>query len=97
MGGFSGFGGGGNTGGAGGGGFGGGGMQMSVNRGGGFGGLVAAVATGIIKSLSAGLNYYDEWGSKIKVTGSYFFSNSILNRNKTHSARPFMLTILWLT
>lgn len=33
-------------------------------------------STGIIKSLSAGLNYSDEWSSKIKATGSYFFSNS---------------------
>lgn len=80
MGGFSGFGGGGgggNTGGGNfGGGFGGGGMQMiSGGRGGGFGGFGGAT-TGIIKSLSTGLNYSDEWGKKIKVTGSYFFSDS---------------------
>jgi hypothetical protein len=63
-------------GGGGGGGF--GGLQMSGGRGGGgfssfFGG---SGATGIIRSLSAGLNYTDLWANKIKVSGSYFFSNS---------------------
>lgn len=69
MGGFS---GGGNFGGGGGGG---GGMQMMSMRGGNsmFGG---GGSTGIIRSTSAGLNYSDQWGSKIKVSGSYFFSDS---------------------
>jgi len=71
MGGFSGFGGG-NTGG----GFGGGGMQIMSTRGGGFAGMGGGGTTGIIKSLSAGLNYSDEWGKNIKITGSYFFSDS---------------------
>ncbi|MEO7984804.1 MAG: outer membrane beta-barrel protein, partial [Bacteroidota bacterium] len=71
MGGFSGFGGGG----GGGGNFGGGGMQFTGGRGGG-GNFGGGGSTGLIKSLSAGLNYTDQWGSKIKVTGSYFISNS---------------------
>ena len=75
MGGFSGFGGGGGmkgldpgalkgtlTGGGGGSGFG--------------GGISSSGSTGIIKSFSTGLNYTDQWGSKLKVSGSYFFSNS---------------------
>lgn len=66
MGGFSGFGGGGGNN------FG-GGMQFSGGGRGGFGG---GGSTGLIKSLSAGLNYTDQWGGKIKVTGSYFLSNS---------------------
>jgi len=80
MGGISGFGGGG--GGFGGGGFGGGrngfggggGMQIvTMGRGGGgFGGQ----NTGIIRSLSSGLNFNNEWGTKTKFTGSYFFSDS---------------------
>ncbi len=71
MGGFSGMGGGGQ----GAGGFGGGGMQMMSMRGGNnfFGG---SGSTGIIRSTSAGLNYTDQWGNKIKVSGSYFFSDS---------------------
>jgi len=79
MGGFSGFGGGGGNfgggGGFGGGGFGGGNMQFRGGEGGGnfFGGTNN---TGIIKSLSTGLNYTDLWAGKIKVSGSYFFSNS---------------------
>jgi hypothetical protein len=73
MGGFSGFGGGG---GMGGGGM--GGMQvMSVRGGGGgFGGIGGSTASGLIRSISTGLNYTDQWGSKIKVAGSYFYSNT---------------------
>lgn len=81
MGGFSGFGGGGFSGGGGGGMGGGGmgGMQMISVRGGGggmgsmFGG---SGSTGIIRSLSTGLNFSDQYGSKLKLTGSYFFSSS---------------------
>jgi hypothetical protein len=68
MGGFSGFGGGG------GGNFG-GGMQMTRDRGG-FGGFSGGGSTGLIKSTSVGINYTDQWSNKIKVTGSYFLSNS---------------------
>lgn len=77
MGGFSGFGGGG-----GGGNFG-GGMQMTGGRGGGFGGISGSGSTGLIKSTSLGLNYSDQWGSKVKVTGSYFFSNSNTRQEQT--------------
>ncbi len=72
MGGFSGFGGGG-RGGGGGGGF--GGMQITSMRGG-FGGFGGGTTTGIVKSLSAGINYTDLWANKIKVSGSYFFSDA---------------------
>jgi Outer membrane protein beta-barrel family/Carboxypeptidase regulatory-like domain len=68
-------GGGGGQGGPGGGGFGGGG-QMVATRGGiaglGFGGG----SNGITSSISTGLNYRDSWGSKIDVSGSYFFSET---------------------
>jgi hypothetical protein len=45
---------------------------------GGFGGGTGGGGgrSGITKSLSTGLNYSDQWGSKLKVSGSYFFSNS---------------------
>ncbi|HEX2631027.1 MAG TPA: outer membrane beta-barrel family protein, partial [Chitinophagaceae bacterium] len=68
MGGFSGFGGGGM----------GGGMQMmSMRGGGGFGGFGGnSSSSGLIRSISTGLNYTDQWGSKIKVAGSYFYSNT---------------------
>jgi len=63
MGGFSGFGGGG------GGRGGGGGMN--------FGGLnFGGSSTGITRSTAVGLNYTDEFGSKVKVTGSYFYSTT---------------------
>jgi hypothetical protein len=55
-------------------------MQVSGGRGGGGGfgggGISTGGTTGILKSLSAGLNYSDEWTSKVKGTGSYFFSNT---------------------
>lgn len=69
MGGFSGFGGGG----------GGGGMMGGMQVRGGMGGMISGSgsgSTGLIKSLSAGLNYTNEWAGKIKLTGSYFLSNS---------------------
>ncbi len=71
MGGFSGF-----SGGGGGGNNFGGGMQMVGGGRGGFGGIGSGGTTGLIKSTSLGLNYTDQWGSKIKITGSYFMSNS---------------------
>ncbi len=90
MGGFSGFGGGGNSGGGnfgGGGRGGGGGMQV---RGGGMGSMFGGSGnTGIIKSLSAGLNYSDEWGSKIKISGSYFFSDSRPVQEQATSRQTF--------
>ncbi|MBL7758483.1 MAG: carboxypeptidase regulatory-like domain-containing protein, partial [Chitinophagaceae bacterium] len=69
MGGFSGFGGGGGGGGMM------GGMQVRGGMGAVFGGGGSG-STGLIKSLSAGLNYSNEWAGKMKLTGSYFLSNS---------------------
>ena len=66
MGGFSGFSGGG-----------GGGGGRGSGGGGGFGGLQLTTSNrGITKSLSTGLNYTDLWAKKVKVSGSYFISNS---------------------
>ncbi len=66
----------GSGGGGGGGGFSGGGG----NRGGGGGGrggmMGGAGQTGVNRNSNVGLNYTDKWGSKIDVTGSYFYSNS---------------------
>lgn len=66
---------GGGGGGFGGGGFGGGGMQMVSSRGGGFGGMFGGAPSGISRSLSAGLNFNNEW-KNFKISGSYFNSNS---------------------
>ncbi len=48
----------------------GGGGMAAMFGGGGMGG------TGLIKSLSTGVNYTNQWSNKIKLTGSYFLSNS---------------------
>ncbi|MFI5132519.1 MAG: outer membrane beta-barrel family protein, partial [Chitinophagales bacterium] len=55
-----------------------GGQMIAGRSGGGFGGggNFGSTPTGIIKSLSAGVNYADEWTNKIKASGSYFFSNT---------------------
>ena len=78
MSGGSGGGGGGGFGGSGGGGGGGGfsGMQFSSSRGGAsiFG--LGGGSTGITRSLSAGLNFNNEFGTKVKLSGSYFLSNA---------------------
>jgi len=75
-GGFSGGGRGGGRGGGGRGGFGGGGFG-----GGGFGGFGGG-NSGITKNTNAGINYTDKWGSKIDVTGSYFYSTSDTRREQ---------------
>ena len=73
--------------GGGGGGFGGGGMSFGGANiqvvgggrgGGGFGGFGGSGGgnTGIVRSLSSGLNFSNEWAGKAKFTGSYFFSDS---------------------
>lgn len=104
MGGFSGFGGGGGGFGGGGGGFGGGGggfggggggMQIiTMGRGGGgggggFGG--GGQNTGIIRSLSSGLNFNNEWAGKAKFTGSYFFSDSRPVQEQTTLRQTFFV------
>ena len=82
MGGFSGFGGGQGLGGGGGGMM--GGMQMSVMRSSaGMGSFFGGTSSGLIRSMSTGLNYTDLWAGKIKVAGSYFFSNSNTDQEQT--------------
>jgi hypothetical protein len=71
MGGFGSRGGGGGFGGGGGGGRRGGGGGQNVSF-----GNFGSNNTGITKATNAGINYTDKWGSKIDVTGSYFFSTS---------------------
>jgi hypothetical protein len=63
--------------GGGGGGFGGGGGGNSANN------FLVNQQGGITTTHAAGLNYSDNWGKKIKVTGSYFFNDAINNNNST--------------
>jgi uncharacterized membrane protein YgcG len=78
-----GFSGGGNRGGGGGrGGQGGGGNTGFSNFG--------SSNTGITKATNVGLNYTDKWGSKVDVTGSYFFSKSE-NRKEQQSLTQQLL------
>jgi len=64
---------------------GGGGGNPSGNRGGGRqggpggggGNFMSAQNSGITKTNAAGVNYTNQWGDKVKLTGSYFFNNSV--------------------
>lgn len=50
--------------------------------------LMSASQNGITATQSAGLNYSDEWGRKINVSGSYFFNYSD-NRNASDIRRNY--------
>ena len=63
-----------------------GGLQLSALRNsfaGMMGGLPGAGQTGINRSLSAGINYSNEWTTKLKGTGSYFYSDSDIDQEQT--------------
>ncbi len=72
----------------GGGAFGGGGGRKGGGGGGGGSGsgsasnFLVGQQPGVSTTTSAGLNYSDSWGKKVKITGSYFFN---LNNNTTNT------------
>jgi uncharacterized membrane protein YgcG len=79
----------------GGGGQGGGGGRQAMGGGmgsGGFGGnadnFMVGQQSGISTTHAIGLNYSDNWGKKIKVTGSYFY-NKAQNENNSISERTY--------
>ena len=74
------LGGGGFGGGGGGGGRGGGGGGATMGGGGGL--LGTGGGGGIVKTLAAGLNYKDNWGTKTQFSGSYFYNDQTTNRDQ---------------
>ncbi len=83
-----GFGGGGGRGGSGGGG--GGRSDGGGGRGGGdAGNFLVGQQAGITTTHSVGLNYSDEWGKKVKVSGSYFFNATENNNNNSITRNYF--------
>lgn len=70
-----------------GGGGGGGGFNMGPMRMGGFGG--GGSGNGISKTFSTGLNYSDKWGTKMDVTGSYFYSTSDTRTQRSSLRQSF--------
>lgn len=66
----------------GGGGFG-GGRGGGYRGAGGIGNFLVGQQNGIVTTNSIGLNYSDDWGKKITVTGSYFFNTSHNNNQQT--------------
>ncbi|HVZ55221.1 MAG TPA: outer membrane beta-barrel protein [Chitinophagaceae bacterium] len=87
---------GGNRGGFGGGGGnrgGGGGNRGGGGGGGGFGqqgNFLVGQQNGISKTNSFGLNYSDQWGKKMTVSGSYFFNNSNTSNNQLTTRQTFL-------
>lgn len=55
---------------------GGGGRGRGGNFGGGGGSFLVGQQSGLTTTNSLGLNYSDQWGSKFKISGSYFYNNS---------------------
>jgi len=72
--------GGGGFGGAGGGGGGRGGGGATMGGGGGL--LGTGGGGGIVKTLAAGLNYKDNWGTKTQFSGSYFYNDQTTTRDQ---------------
>lgn len=70
-----------------------GGGQRGQGYGGGgnAGNFLVGQQGGITKTNSIGLNYSDQWGKKIKVSGSYFFNNTN-NENSTNLTRNYFST-----
>jgi len=61
----------------------GGGGRGSRGGGGGAGNFVAGGQGGLTKTNAGGFNYTDKWGSKIDVTGGYFFNMTNNTTNQT--------------
>ncbi|HYF32379.1 MAG TPA: outer membrane beta-barrel family protein [Chitinophagaceae bacterium] len=66
-----------------------GGAMPAMMRMGGMGGLSGGGGGGISKAFSSGLNYSDKWGTKVDVTGSYFFSNSDTRSERSSLRQSF--------
>lgn len=76
---------------------GGGGQAAGGNNGGGGGGgfgnnsnFLVGQQTGINKTNAIGINYADNWGKKIIVSGSYFFNNSDNTTDEAVSRKYFL-------
>ncbi len=68
---------------------GGGGMRGGGGRGGG-GNFTVGQQSGIAKTNAIGVNYSDEWGKKIDVSGSYFFNNTNSSNDRTVNRQNFL-------
>ena len=44
---------------------------------------------GITRAISSGINYSDKWGTKVSVTGSYFYSNTETNTDRSSFRQSF--------
>lgn len=67
---------------------GGGGNRLGM---GGMGNFFVGTQNGITTTRAIGLNYSDQWGKKIEVSGSYFI-NSTDNLNTTETSRTYIIS-----
>jgi hypothetical protein len=67
----------------------GGGGGRRGGRGGGSENFSVGQAPGISKTNAFGINYSDQWGKKLTVTGSYFFNNSNTDNTSLISTETF--------
>ncbi len=67
---------------------GGGGFSGGNFRGGGQSDFLVGQQNGISKTNAFGINYSDQWGKNLTVTGSYFFNNSNNNNNQITNRQP---------
>ena len=72
----------------GGGGFRGGGGG-NFRGGGGADNFMVGQSSGISKTNAFGINYGDQWGKKVNVTGSYFYNNSVNNNQSFVNTQTF--------
>jgi hypothetical protein len=67
-----------------------GGGGGNFQGGGNAGNFLVGQQNGINKTNAAGLNYTDNWGSKLIVTGSYFFNNTNNNTDQSVNRQYFL-------
>ena len=68
----------------------GGGGMRGGGGGGGSNNFMVGQQSGIAKTNAFGINYSDEWGKKIDVSGSYFFNNSNTSNDQTINRQNFL-------
>ena len=74
----------------------GGGNRGGGNRGGGGGrggggnNFMVGQQTGISSTNAFGINYYDKWGKKLDVSGSYFFNNSNTGNDQSSNTQSLV-------
>ncbi len=73
--------------------FGGGGRGGGGPQGGGGGNFLTGQQNGINQTNALGINYSDQWGTKVKLSGSYFFNNTKNETDQQTNTQYFLKNI----